>query len=249
MSNSCRILALGSTARLAATVLPSAALNKNVAWSSSDPTVATVTQTGFITPLKIGKTVIYAKCEENGKIMGQCTIYVRGNINILASQVHRYIRTNNFTYRMNANFDGSTWKDVENSVKEYTSSKKVNCAEFVSWVYNRAGYIDRIYSSSGNLKTALESMTGDIKFKTITKYQYDKNKNLLSPKDYLEPGDIIMYGDHEHTEIYAGYENERYYTYNCGSDGSINYTETQSLITLSVNGHSFSYAFRPVVNE
>lgn len=52
---------------LVATVLPENAGNKNVTWTSSDPTVATVDQKGAISALKPGKTTITVTTEDGGK--------------------------------------------------------------------------------------------------------------------------------------------------------------------------------------
>lgn len=54
-------LGVGESVTLTATVAPEDATNKNVTWSSSDETVATVSQ-GTVTAAAIGTTVITAKC-------------------------------------------------------------------------------------------------------------------------------------------------------------------------------------------
>lgn len=48
------------------TVLPTNASNQKVTWTSSDPSVASVSQTGVVTPLAVGETTITAKTEEGG---------------------------------------------------------------------------------------------------------------------------------------------------------------------------------------
>lgn len=54
------IIDIGGTLQLQATVLPSNATNKNLAWLSMDETVATVNQSGFVTTLSIGTAIIKA---------------------------------------------------------------------------------------------------------------------------------------------------------------------------------------------
>lgn len=53
----------GDFETLVATITPSNATNKNVAWTSADPKIATVTN-GKVTAVKEGSTVITAKCDE-----------------------------------------------------------------------------------------------------------------------------------------------------------------------------------------
>ena len=60
---------------LTATVLPSNATNKNITWTSSDLTVATVSQTGIVTALKPGRTLIIAVTQEGGWV-ATCNVNV-----------------------------------------------------------------------------------------------------------------------------------------------------------------------------
>ena len=61
-------LAVGESETLVATVNPATAVNKNVSWSSSDETVATVTvDDGKVTALKVGNTYITVTTEDGGK--------------------------------------------------------------------------------------------------------------------------------------------------------------------------------------
>lgn len=61
--------------QLKATVLPMEAANKNVVWTSSDATVATVVD-GLVTGLKEGTTTITATSEDNNEIKATCAITV-----------------------------------------------------------------------------------------------------------------------------------------------------------------------------
>ena len=63
------------TLQLTANVLPLDAANKNVVWTSSDATVATVVD-GKVTGLKEGTTTITATSEANGEIKATCDITV-----------------------------------------------------------------------------------------------------------------------------------------------------------------------------
>ena len=57
----------GKSVQLTATVLPENATNKNVIWTSSEKTVATVTAKGKVKGVAEGTTIITATAEDNGK--------------------------------------------------------------------------------------------------------------------------------------------------------------------------------------
>ena len=56
----------GATETLVATIEPATATNKNVTWTSSDKTYATVDENGVITPLAIGGATITVTTEDGG---------------------------------------------------------------------------------------------------------------------------------------------------------------------------------------
>ena len=60
-------LAISDTEWLSATVLPENASNKNVTWSSDDPSVATVNENGLVTAISNGRSTITATTEDGGK--------------------------------------------------------------------------------------------------------------------------------------------------------------------------------------
>jgi phi13 family phage major tail protein len=58
-------VAVGATTQLTATVLPDNVTNKNIVWSSSDATKATVDATGLVTGVAAGSVVITAKSQDD----------------------------------------------------------------------------------------------------------------------------------------------------------------------------------------
>lgn len=66
----------GGTETLTATVTPNNATDRTVTWSSSDPTVATVSSSGVVTALKVGSAKITATTNDGTNLSAYCTVYV-----------------------------------------------------------------------------------------------------------------------------------------------------------------------------
>ena len=73
----------GESMTLTATVAPSNATNKNVIWTSSDPSVATVSQSGVITAIKAGSTTVVATTID-GEKAAACEIVVIVPVNSIS---------------------------------------------------------------------------------------------------------------------------------------------------------------------
>lgn len=69
-------LAVAGTVQLSATVEPSTATNKTYIWSSSDETIATVSNDGLVTAVKIGSCTIKATAQDGSNVVGECAITV-----------------------------------------------------------------------------------------------------------------------------------------------------------------------------
>ncbi len=67
---------IGGTLELVHNVMPNDATNKDVLWSSSDESVATVDQTGKVTAVKDGKVSIFATSVDGSDIKGESVITV-----------------------------------------------------------------------------------------------------------------------------------------------------------------------------
>jgi len=67
LSETSASLAVGATQQLTATVTPSDATNQNVSWSSSNPSVATVSNSGLVSGVAPGTATITVTTESSGK--------------------------------------------------------------------------------------------------------------------------------------------------------------------------------------
>lgn len=73
--NQMTLVAIGATEALTATVSPGDSTNKSVIWTSSRPDVATVSDTGVVTAVANGMTVITATTKD-GEFTATCTVTV-----------------------------------------------------------------------------------------------------------------------------------------------------------------------------
>lgn len=76
LNNSNLTLEEGESFQLTASVLPEEAQNKTIQWSSSNTSVATVDSNGFVTAIKQGSAVIYAKSTDGSNVSAQCSVKV-----------------------------------------------------------------------------------------------------------------------------------------------------------------------------
>ncbi len=70
---------------LQATVLPLNSTDKNIQWTSSNPSIATVNSSGKVVALKVGTTVITARSSKGS--MSQCTVYVKQPVTLVKMNV------------------------------------------------------------------------------------------------------------------------------------------------------------------
>lgn len=73
----------GKTLKLKANVLPEAAQNKKIKWSSSDTSVVKVTSDGVITGMRAGTATVTVTSEENSKLRATCKVTVKQHVTSL----------------------------------------------------------------------------------------------------------------------------------------------------------------------
>ncbi|MCD8235180.1 MAG: Ig-like domain-containing protein [Prevotellaceae bacterium] len=70
-------LGVGETSQLSASVYPTTATNRSVSWTSDDPSVSTVSSSGFVTAKLAGTAVITCKAKDGSGKKATCTIAVK----------------------------------------------------------------------------------------------------------------------------------------------------------------------------
>ena len=84
LSSTAKSLYINDTETLIATVSPSETTTKTVEWQSSDESIASVTQDGVVTALKVGTCVITAKTTDGSNLSAKCTITVKQQVTAIA---------------------------------------------------------------------------------------------------------------------------------------------------------------------
>lgn len=111
LDNTTLTLAPAGTATLAATVSPAEATNKNVTWTTSDASIATVDTTGKVTAVKDGTATITATTVDGSKT-ATCLVTVKTNTDAFIVSAPAPTRTLfGFTYTVTVK-DGSQVKGV-----------------------------------------------------------------------------------------------------------------------------------------
>lgn len=99
-----KVMYVGEKAKVGYTVVPTNAANKNVVWTSTNPTVATVDANGNVTPIAVGQTVLIAKTVEGG-YMQTCTIYVKQEAKTIQLSVKDITIDKGEDYKLEYTFD------------------------------------------------------------------------------------------------------------------------------------------------
>lgn len=79
LSQQSATMSINGTLQLTATVAPDDAAIKDVEWTTSDASIATVTQDGLVTALAAGKATITAEATDGSGVKGSCSVTVQPN--------------------------------------------------------------------------------------------------------------------------------------------------------------------------
>lgn len=134
-------LVIGKSLQLTATIEPQGATNKTVTWSSSNDSIATVSNTGLVSALAEGEVTITCTSNSNPNAIATCTIKSVQAGSDLASLVYS-LKASNYT-------DGSTWiETVNNNNASITGTVTKNETE-VLFTGNKENYFESDVSSLG----------------------------------------------------------------------------------------------------
>ena len=125
MSTTAETLTVGRKLQLSATVLPAAATNKQLEWTSSNPAVASVDENGLVKALSVGYSVITAKSTDGSNKSAKCTVTVQakqrpqGEGLTWIDQTENYIVNPSFDNNSDAGWTTGAGKKVENECMEF----------------------------------------------------------------------------------------------------------------------------------
>ncbi len=135
LNNTACTLVEGNDMYLNATVYPSDASDKGVKWSTSDSSIATVNQNGYVKALKAGTVVIKATAAGNSRKSASCTITVKAP-EVLASGI-KLNQTNvtlpkneklqlSYSFINNPTNRNVTWTSSNNSIVSVDSNGMIS---------------------------------------------------------------------------------------------------------------------------
>ncbi|MDD2256680.1 MAG: Ig-like domain-containing protein, partial [Bacteroidales bacterium] len=152
---------------LVATVLPSTATNRNIVWSSSDESIATVDQAGLITPVSGGTVDIVVETED-GSFKDTCVVTVAGHLPIPAGYVSLY--TLNYSDAGTSKLLSANLTDLGANLPAVFSSDVTGLLGY-AWNWNAADkYVD--LTAYSELQVACAFKTEDIGKKFDFRYAF-----------------------------------------------------------------------------
>lgn len=176
-----------STETLIATVLPSDAVDKSVNWESSDTTVATVDQSGNVTAIKEGDSVITASCTSDPTIKATCHVLV----NPVVAKIDDKYYTELQTAFDDCSNDSNTYSTVE-ILRSFTCNSTVELKSGKYAILDLNGYT---ITTSDDLTGNFLTNNGDLVLKTSAsggKIESSTVMYIINNKNSLEINDVII---------------------------------------------------------
>ena len=133
---------VGESKAITATVKPDDATNKELTWTSSDETVATVDATGKVTGKKIGTATITATARDGSGVSGSCTVTVLSPVKKVTVTPATMTLSQNESYTLKATVEvfgsgtdtGVTWTSSDTTIATVDATGKVTATDKVGSV-------------------------------------------------------------------------------------------------------------------
>ncbi len=174
--------------KLTATVSPSTATDKSVTWSSDDPNVAVVNQSGYVTAVSNGTTTIKATTNDGTNLSAQCVVTVKlpvlaKSITLNRSQLTFNKEDDTFQLIATVKPDETTEKSVR-WVSDNLSVATVNANGWVTAVANGTATITAS-TTDGSNKTAQCVVIVNIPIDDNTPHVTGKTFTLRCARGYV----------------------------------------------------------------
>lgn len=165
-------LDLNEAFQLEATITPDNANNKNVTWSSSDETVASVNKNGLVTAKSIGTTTITATTED-GIFTALCDITVK-----MKQEISSYISVGLVINGSNSmgQFWGAVDSDITNNSCEPISLASIEIINNDGTIIYSKQYNDKVLSPKANHTESVQGLPAI--HKPTVKWTYEYNNQL-----------------------------------------------------------------------
>lgn len=170
-------LALGKALKLKATVLPKGADNKELIWTSSDESIATVSNTGSIKAKAAGTVTITATCKADPSVKASVTLQCVQPIKSIKFDTTSYQLTAGDTLQLSPSY---TPADATTSAVTYTSSASNVCT------VDKTGLVTAI--GGGKSTVTVTSLANSSRKASVTIHVFAPVKGISAYQTHVRVG-------------------------------------------------------------